>query len=68
MAKNSTRISFSKATIIHDESTGRFEIVEIGKETSTVYDLTEILEKFSGVAGVTLTLTSDAEIEPIEEC
>lgn len=66
MAKNSTKISFTKATIVKDEDTGMFDIIEIGKETSTAYNLTEILERFAGIAGVSLTLTSDAEIEPIE--
>lgn len=66
MAKNSTKISFSKATIVKDEETGRYDICEIGKENTTVYNLTEILDRFAGIAGVSLTLTSDAEIDPIE--
>lgn len=64
MAKNSTKISFSKATIVKDETTGEYTIVEIGKEESREYNLTEILDRFSGIDGVSLTLTSDSEIEP----
>lgn len=66
MAKNTSRTSFTKATIHKDEKTGRYAIEEIGKETSITYDLTEVLDKYAGIPNISLSFASDAEIEPVE--
>lgn len=65
MAKNSTKISFSKATIMKDEATGEYMIQEILKEEVKSYNLTEILDRFCGINNVSITLTSDSEMETI---
>lgn len=65
MAKNTSRTSFTKATIHKDEKTGRYEIEEVGKDSSTTYDLTEVLDRYAGIPNISLSFVSDAEIEPV---
>lgn len=65
MAKNSTRVSFTKAKIVKDEDTGSFIIVEKDKKTYAEYNLTEVLEKYVGVDGIALTISSDSEVEEV---
>lgn len=65
MAKNSTRVSFTKAKIVKDEDTGNLIIIEKDKKHYAEYNLTEVLEKYIGVDGISLNLASDSEVEEI---
>ena len=65
MAKNTTRITFAKARIIKNED-GGFNIIEETKEGEFHYDLTEILDRFAGVEGINISITSDTEVDPID--
>lgn len=51
--------SFSKANITYDEETGRFTIEEIGKDSSVINDLTEVLLEWTNVEGVSLIIKKD---------
>ena len=65
MAKITKKYSFSKAEISHEN--GKYTITEIGKDDSTDYDLTSVLDSFIGLSGITLTIGVDDEAPSVEE-
>lgn len=60
MAKESKSIGFSKACISLED--GQFIITETTKDNTNVYNLTQKLEEWVGVEGITLTIKKDSEI------
>ena len=65
MAKRNTSYKFSKATLTKDD--GRYIIEEIIKEEGKFYDLTEILNALDGSSDLSITITSEDVVEPIDE-
>ena len=65
MAKITKKYSFSKAEISYEN--GKYTITEIGKDDSTDYDLTSVLDSFIGLSGITLTIGVDDEVPSVEE-
>lgn len=65
MAKITKKYSFSKAEISYDN--GKYTITEIGKDDSTDYDLTSVLDSFIGLSGITLSIGVDDEVPSVEE-
>lgn len=68
MAKKSMSTKFVKATITEETVEGKKQLVitEYLKDDTKVYLLTEELVKFLGVEGISLTIATDVEIEPVE--
>lgn len=66
MAKKNTSIKFSKATISKEED-GRYIITEIGKDDSTEYDFSAVLDKWIGIDGLSISISADDEISPLSE-
>lgn len=66
MAKRNTSYKFSKATLTKDDD-GRYIIEEIIKEESKLYNLTEILDALDGSSDLSITITSEDVVEPIDE-
>ncbi len=66
MAKKSVSIKFSKA-VISKEDNGKYTISEILKDDSTDYDLSELLDNLIGTEGISISITSEDEIDPIEQ-
>lgn len=65
MAKITKKYSFSKAEISREN--GKYTITEIGKDDSTDYDLTSVLDSFIGLSGITLSIGVDDEVPSVEE-
>lgn len=65
MAKITKKYSFSKAEISYEN--GKYTITEIGKDDSTDYDLTSVLDSFIGLSGITLSIGVDDEVPSVTE-
>lgn len=65
MAKKTTKVAFSKAEITCEE--GKYTITEIGKDDSTDYDLSAVLDSFVGLSGVSLSIGVDDEVPEMTE-
>lgn len=65
MAKKSTKVAFSKATITFEN--GKYTITEINKDDSTDYDLSAVLDSFIGLSGVSLSIGVDDEVLEMSE-
>ena len=65
MAKKSTKVAFSKATITFEN--GKYTITEIGKDDSTDYDLSAVLDSFIGLDGVSLSIGVDDDVPEMTE-
>lgn len=65
MAKITKKYSFSKAEISYEN--GKYTITEIGKDDSTDYDLTSVLDSFIGLSGITLSIGVDDEVPSVKE-
>ena len=65
MAKITKKYSFSKAEISYEN--GKYTITEVGKDDSTDYDLTSVLDSFIGLSGITLSIGVDDEVPSVEE-
>ena len=65
MAKKSTKVAFSKATITFKN--GKYTITEITKDDSTDYDLSAVLDSFIGQEGVSLSIGVDDEVPEMSE-
>ena len=65
MAKNSMKTSYTKACITKDEE-DNYIITETIKDDTKVFSLTDTLEQFLGVEGITLSIGSDSELTTIE--
>jgi len=64
MAKNSFKTSFSKATITKEDNI--YVITEYTKDEIKGYNLSDVLDELVGVDGITLAISKDTEIEPID--
>lgn len=65
MAKKSTKVAFSKATISFEN--GKYTITEINKDDSTDYNLSAVLDSFVGLEGVSLSIGVDDEVPAVTE-
>ena len=65
MAKKSTKVAFSKATITFEN--GKYTITEITKDDSTDYDLSAVLDSFIGLEGVSLSIGVDDDVPAVTE-
>ena len=65
MAKKSTKVAFSKATITFEN--GKYTITEITKDDSTDYDLTAVLDSFIGQEGISLSIGVDDDVPAVTE-
>ena len=65
MAKKSTKVAFSKATITFEN--GKYTITEITKDDSTDYDLSAILDSFIGQEGISLSISTDDDVPAVTE-
>ena len=65
MAKKSTKVAFSKATITFEN--GKYTITEITKDDSADYDLSAVLDSFIGQEGVSLSIGVDDEVPEMSE-
>lgn len=65
MAKKSTKVAFSKATITFEN--GKYTITEITKDDSTDYNLSAVLDSFIGLDGVSLSIGVDDEVPAVTE-
>ena len=65
MAKKSTKVAFSKATITFEN--GKYTITEITKDDSTDYDLSAVLDSFIGQEGVSLSISTDDDVPAVTE-
>ena len=65
MAKKSTKVAFSKATITFDD--GKYTITEITKDDSTDYDLSAVLDSFIGQEGISLSIGVDDDVPAVTE-
>ena len=65
MAKKSTKVAFSKATITFEN--GKYTITEITKDDSTDYDLSAVLDSFIGLDGISLSIGVDDEVPAVTE-
>ena len=65
MAKKSTKLAFSKATITFEN--GKYTITEITKDDSTDYDLSAVLDSFVGLEGVSLSISTDDDVPAVTE-
>ena len=65
MAKKSTKVAFSKATITFEN--GKYTITEINKDDSTDYDLSAVLDSFVGLEGVSLSIGVDDDVPAVTE-
>ena len=64
MAKKSVSIKFSKATLTKEND--KYIITEISKDDSSDYNFSELLDGLIGVEGLSVSITSEDEITPIE--
>ena len=65
MAKKSTKVAFSKATITFEN--GKYTITEITKDDSTDYDLSSVLDSFIGQEGISLSISTDDDVPAVTE-
>lgn len=65
MAKKSTKVAFSKATITFED--GKYTITEITKDDSTDYNLSAVLDSFIGQEGVSLSISTDDDVPAVTE-
>ena len=65
MAKKSTKVVFSKATITFEN--GKYAITEITKDNSTDYNLSAVLDSFIGQEGISLSIGVDDEVPAVTE-
>ena len=65
MAKKSTKVAFSKATITFEN--GKYTITEITKDDSTDYDLSAVLDSFIGQEGISLSIGVDDDVPAFTE-
>ena len=65
MAKKSTKVTFSKATITFEN--GKYTITEITKDDSTDCDLTAVLDSFIGQEGISLSIGVDDDVPAVTE-
>ncbi len=65
MAKKNISIKFSKAMLTKEN--GKFTITEFSKDDSKDYDLSAILDGLDGAEGLSVTITSEDEVKPINE-
>ena len=65
MAKKSTKVAFSKATITFEN--GKYTITEITKDDSTDYNLSAVLDSFVGLEGVSLSIGVDDDVPAVTE-
>lgn len=65
MAKKSTKVAFSKATITFEN--GKYTITEITKDDSTDYNLSAILDSFVGQEGISLSIGVDDDVPAVTE-
>ena len=65
MAKKSTKVAFSKATITFEN--GKYTITEITKDDSTDYDLNAVLDSFVGLEGISLSIGVDDDVPAVTE-
>ena len=65
MAKKSTKVAFSKATITFEN--GKYTITEINKDDSTDYDLSAVLDSFIGQKGISLSISTDDDVPAVTE-
>lgn len=65
MAKKSTKVAFSKATITFEN--GKYTITEITKDDSTDYNLSAVLDSFVGLEGVSLSIGIDDDVPAVTE-
>ena len=65
MAKKSTKVAFSKATITFEN--GKYTITEITKDDSTDYDLSAVLDSFIGQECISLSISTDDDVPAVTE-
>ena len=65
MAKITKKYSFSKAEITFEN--GKYTITEVGKDESTDYDLSSVLDSFVGLEGVSLSIGVDDNVPELTE-
>lgn len=65
MAKKSTKVAFSKATITFEN--GKYTITEITKDDSTDYDLSAVFDSFIGQEGISLSIGVDDDVPAVTE-
>ena len=65
MAKKSTKVAFSKATITFEN--GKYTITEITKDDSTDYDLSAVLDSFIGQEGISISIGVDDDVPAVTE-
>ena len=65
MAKKSTKVAFSKATISFEN--GKYTITEITKDDSTDYNLSAVLDSFIGLDGISLSIGVDDDVPAVTE-
>ena len=65
MAKKSTKVAFSKATITFEN--GKYTITEINKDDSIDYNLTAVLDSFIGQEGISLSIGVDDDVPAVTE-
>lgn len=65
MAKKSTKVAFSKATITFEN--GKYTITEITKDDSTDYNLSAVLDSFIGQEGISLSISTDDDVPAVTE-
>ena len=65
MAKKSTKVAFSKATITFEN--GKYTITDITKDDSTDYDLSAVLDSFIGQEGISLSIGVDDDVPAVTE-
>lgn len=65
MAKITRKYSFSKGLITFEN--GKYTITEIGKDESTDYDLSSVLDSFVGLEGVSLSIGIDDNVPELTE-
>ena len=65
MAKKSTKVAFSKASISFEN--GKYTITEITKDDSTDYNLSAVLDSFIGQEGISLSIGVDDDVPAVTE-
>ena len=65
MAKITKKYAFSKGTITFEN--GKYTITEIGKDDSTDYDLSAVLDSFIGQEGISLSIGVDDDVPAVTE-
>lgn len=65
MAKKSISIKFSKAMLTKED--GKYTVTEILKDDNVDYDFSVILDGLVGTDGLSISITSEDEIEPIKQ-